>query len=109
MSEPSAPRVEEVEALVRALGAKPTTQALAELTAVANRAVIELHRLARQEANQRRGREEWGRWAKLANAVRSGVLQVAAIRDAVKGLQASPSPAPEGGDPAPPGARAPDS
>jgi hypothetical protein len=54
---------------------------------VANRAVVELHRLAREQANLHRGQPEWGKWARLANAVRSGILQLAAIRDSVKGLE----------------------
>ena len=78
--------VERVEELVQQLGAAPPEQAVADLTRVANRAVIELHKIARQEANARRGGDEWGRWARLANAVRSGVLQIAAVRDSVKGL-----------------------
>jgi hypothetical protein len=54
---------------------------------VANRAVAELHRVAREQANRRRGQPDWGKWARLANAVRSGILQLAAIRDSVKGLE----------------------
>ena len=80
------PTIERIDGLIRELAAGPPAQALADLTSVANRAVIELHKLARQEANARRGEADWGRWARLANAARSGVLQIAAVRDSVKGL-----------------------
>ena len=80
---PSAKRVEE---LIPQLAGGPPEQAIADLTAVANRAVIELHKLARQEANSRRGEPDWGKWARIANAARSGVLQIAAVRDSIKGL-----------------------
>ncbi len=79
----SAKRVEE---LIPQLAIGTPEQAAADLTAVANRAVIELHKLARQEANARRGAPDWGKWARLANAARSGVLQIAAVRDSIKGL-----------------------
>jgi hypothetical protein len=73
-----------IEDAIRRLGEAPPERAVADLTAVANRAIIELHRVARAQANAHRGEAEWGRWARLANAVRSGVLQLAAIRDALK-------------------------
>ena len=78
---------ERIEELVRQLANQAPEQAVVELTSVANRAVIELHKVARQEANARRGAPDWGKWARLANAVRSGVLQLAAIRDSIKGLR----------------------
>jgi len=80
------PTVDRVEQLIRDLGSGPPEQAVLDLTAVANRAVIELHKLARQGANQRRGEPDWGKWARLANAARSGVLQIAAVRDSVKAM-----------------------
>ena len=76
----------DIEQGIREIAALPPAQALLELTTVANRAVIELHKLARAQATQRRGQEDWGKWAKLANAVRNGVLAVAAVRDAAKPL-----------------------
>jgi hypothetical protein len=76
-----------VDELIRQLASQPPDQALVDLTAAANRAVIELHKLARQEANSRRGQADWGKWARLANAARSGVLQLAAVRDSVKAMQ----------------------
>jgi hypothetical protein len=78
---------ERIEDLIKQLANEPPEQAVADLTSVANRAVIELHKVARQEANARRGAADWGKWARLANAVRSGVLQLAAIRDSIKGLK----------------------
>src|SRR5690349_9972780 len=78
--------VEVIDQNIRRLAEQGPDRAIADLTAVANRAVIELHKVARQEASRRRGESDWGSWARLANAARSGVLQVAAIRDSVKGL-----------------------
>jgi hypothetical protein len=86
MAETTPPTVVDAEQAIRAIAAKPPEQALVELTAVANRAVIELHKIARAQATQQRGQPDWGKWARLANAVRSGVLQMAAIRDSIKGL-----------------------
>lgn len=77
---------EQLERAVHQLAEAPAEQAIPLLTAVANRAIIELHKIARQEANARRGSAEWGQWARLANAARSCVLQMAALRDSVKGL-----------------------
>ena len=85
VSDPSV--ADQLDDLIKRLASAPPEQALADLTNVANRAIIELHKLARQEANARRGQPEWGKWARLANAVRSGVLQIAAVRDSVKGIR----------------------
>lgn len=100
------PSIEALEASIRELSAGPPEQAIADLTVVANRAIIELHRVAREQAKAQRGQPEWGSWARLANAVRSGVLQVAAIRDSVKGLGLSPNAGSvrPGGEPAAPSA-----
>ncbi len=95
---------EEIEQAIRQLGARDPEESVPGLTAVANRAIIELHRIARGQANERRGQADWGRWARLANAVRGGVLQLASIRDSVKGLglaagasnRAAPPSAPSG-------------
>lgn len=86
------PSPEEIEQAIRQLGARPAEEAIPALTLVANRAIVELHRLAREQANARRGQPDWGQWARLANAVRSGVLQVAAIRDSVKRLDLEQPP-----------------
>ena len=92
MAEPTRPTVAEVEAQIRALGAAPPGTAVADLTAVAHRAIIELNRVAKQQATERRGQPDWGQWAKLANAVRGSVLQVATVRDAIKPLVRTPVP-----------------
>lgn len=100
---PHEPTAEDIEGLIRQLGAQPPDESIPGLTLVANRAVTELHRVARAQASQQRGQEDWGKWARLANAVRSGVLQIAAIRDSVKGLGLaggrSPGPTPSIDDP----------
>ena len=87
MTENASQASEDAENAIRAIAAQPPQQALVELTAVANRAVIELHKIARAQATQHRGQADWGKWARLANAVRSGVLQMAAIRDSIKGIR----------------------
>ena len=93
MPESSILSAEEVDRAIRDIASAPPEQSLPALTAIANRAVIELHKAARQEANARRGAADWGKYARLANAVRSGVLQMAAIRDSLKGLSlATPTP-----------------
>lgn len=87
--DPSASReriISTIEDQVRQLATGSPEQAARDLTAVANRAVIELHKLAREQAKSRRGGPDWGKWAKLANAARSGVLQIAAVRDSVKSM-----------------------
>jgi hypothetical protein len=88
----SQPNPEEIERAIRQLGTRPPHEAIPGLTLVANRAVIELNRVSREQANVHRGQPDWGKWARLANAVRSGILQLAAIRDAVKGLGLDSSP-----------------
>jgi hypothetical protein len=82
----SDPAPEELERAVRRIGELPPEEAVPALVLIANRAVIELHRVSRAGASARRGQDDWGKWARLANAVRSGVLQLASIRDAAKGL-----------------------
>jgi hypothetical protein len=83
-NEPSA--VDQIEQLIRELAAQPADRAVVDLTSVANRSIIELNKVARQEASNRRGQPEWGAWARLANAARSGVLQIAAVRDSLKAM-----------------------
>ena len=63
----------------------PADAALA-LAELANRVAVELHKLARAQAAERKGEPDWGSWAKLANAARAAVLQAAACRDAARGL-----------------------
>jgi hypothetical protein len=87
MSEEQELSLESIDAAIRRFRARPPGQAASDLAAIANRAIIELHNVARTAANERRGAPDWGQWARLANAARSGVLQVAAIRDTLKGMQ----------------------
>lgn len=51
-----------------------------------NRAASELHKRAREGANQRRGTESWGTWAGLQNAARGLVLQSSTCRDSAAAL-----------------------
>jgi hypothetical protein len=83
--------VESIERDIRSLAANEPEQAVAELTAVANRVIIELNKIARGQAAERRGQPDWGAWARLANAVRGTVLQVATIRDSLKVLGLAPT------------------
>ena len=69
------------------LAERPARDAALSLAEVSSRIAVELHKLARSEAQARRGTDEWGRWAKLANAARTAVLQAASCRDAARGLQ----------------------
>jgi hypothetical protein len=78
-----------IDRAIRDLADAAPEQAIADLAAVANRAAIELNKLARSQANQRRGAPEWGKWARLANATRSNVLQMAAVRDSLKAMGAT--------------------
>ncbi len=66
----------------------PPTEAALALAELVNRAAVELHKLARAQAQARRGEADWGDWAKLANAARTAVLQAASCRDAARGLGA---------------------
>lgn len=88
MTEPQELSLEAIDAAIRRLRSAPPEQAASDLAAIANRAIIELHNVARGEASKRRGDADWGRWARLANAARSGVLQLAAVRDTLKGFGA---------------------
>jgi hypothetical protein len=71
----------EVDTLVRAAAeAASPVQAALTLAAIANRAIAELNKVARGEANARRGAEDWGAWASLANAARDAALKTATCR-----------------------------
>jgi hypothetical protein len=89
-----------IERQIQRLSEGPPEQVLPELTQIAHRSIVELHKIARAQANAHRGQPDWGRWARLANAVRSGVLQVAAIRDSVKGLGLQAGGGPASAEPA---------
>ena len=67
---------------IASLPPNESAMALAELV---NRTAVELHKLARAQAQARRGEPDWGDWAKLANAARTAVLQAASCRDAARG------------------------
>src|SRR5687768_6122203 len=71
----------EVEAAIQAALNNPArADAVLSLASIANRAIAALNTLARSESNARRGTEEWGTWAALANAARNTVLQTATLR-----------------------------
>ena len=101
----------EVEEAIRALTDSPTkSEAVLALAAIANRATAAVNTLARAEANARRGQDDWGSWAILANAARDAVLKLAALRRVATDLArraATPdasrppaqSPPPSSGDP----------
>jgi hypothetical protein len=77
----------EVEQAIRATTtAESADQAALTLAAIANRAIAELNKLARAEANARRGQAEWGAWASMANAARDAVLKVATCRKVASDL-----------------------
>jgi hypothetical protein len=77
----AAPIPRELDAAIRGVStaARPEQAALT-LAAIANRAIAELNRMARAEANRRRGQPDWGAWASLANAARDAVLKLSACR-----------------------------
>jgi hypothetical protein len=75
------------DALIASVAAdRPPTDGALALAELANRVAVELHKLARAQAANRKGQPDWGSWAKLANAARASVLQAAACRDAARGL-----------------------
>jgi hypothetical protein len=74
------------EQALRAAAERPPTEAALALAELVNRASVELHKLARAQAQARRGEADWGDWAKLANAARTAVLQAASCRDAAREL-----------------------
>ncbi len=87
MAEPAPDLVERrplppaVEQAIREATESPArAEAVLTLAAVANRAIASLNTLARAEANARRGAEDWGAWASLANAARDAVLRMATCR-----------------------------
>lgn len=71
----------EVEDAIRGVSAaeRPEEAALT-LAAIANRAIAELNKMARAEANNRRGQPDWGSWAGMSNAARDAVLKLATCR-----------------------------
>ena len=77
----------EVEAAIQAALNNPTrADAVLTLASIANRTIAALNTLARNEANARRGAEDWGIWAALANAARDTVLKTATLRKTATAL-----------------------
>jgi hypothetical protein len=84
------PTLAEVERAIRGVGeAESPAQAALTLAAIATRAVAELNKLARAQANARRGQSDWGSWAALANTARDAVLRVSSCRKAATELAAA--------------------
>ena len=76
-----------VEDAIRGVSAAEAPgQAALTLAAIANRAIAELNKLARAEANRQRGQPDWGTWAGLANSARDAVLKTATCRKAAAEL-----------------------
>jgi hypothetical protein len=90
MAESAPASVADVEQAIRVIATTEPRQAVADLTAIVNRGIIELHKVARAEASAQRGQPAWGAWARLANAVRGSVLAIATVRDALKALPLLP-------------------
>jgi hypothetical protein len=79
----------EVEAAIQAALNNPVkADAVLSLASIANRTIAALNSLARAESNARRGQEDWGTWAALANAARNTVLQTATLRKTATTLAA---------------------
>jgi len=78
------------EAIRGVAAAERPDQAALTLAAIAARAIAELNRLARAEANQRRGQPDGGPWASLANAARDAVLKVSTCRRVAAELARKP-------------------
>ncbi len=70
----------ELEAMIKQAGERGGAEGALELALIANRAVSELHKVARKIAEQKKGTSEWGRWAGLANVSRDAVLRTATCR-----------------------------
>ena len=62
-------------------------EALYAVAVLLNRSATELHKRARAGANERRGSEDWGRWAGLQNLARNLVLQSSTCRDNAAALR----------------------
>ncbi|MBI2321042.1 MAG: hypothetical protein HYU88_02840 [Chloroflexi bacterium] len=73
------PEVE--QAIQTVLRSESPEHASALLANMANRVVAELHKLARTQANEQRGKPQWGRWAALVNASRDAVLKLSMCRE----------------------------
>jgi hypothetical protein len=54
-----------------------------------NRAVAQLHKLARDQAAARKGQSDWATWAKLAAASRNAVLAASMCREVANQIAAA--------------------
>ena len=86
MSDPLEPQAHAEQLLEGFLGNLDSREAVYATAVLLNRASVELHKLARAEAAQRRGTESWGAWAGLQNAARNLVLQSSTCRDSAAAL-----------------------
>jgi hypothetical protein len=81
----------EAEALLRGMvEAAPPEEAARLLANTVNRAVAQLHKLARDQAAARKGQRDWSTWAKLANASRNSVLAASMCREIANQMAAEP-------------------
>jgi hypothetical protein len=72
--------------LAQVLDGLSAEEAALALAVLASRVATRLHNLARGEAAQRKGQPDWGSWAQLQNASRTGVLQASTCRDLAQRL-----------------------
>lgn len=80
-SEDQRPIPSDVDQAIRGVSQEENPeQAALTLAAIANRAIAELNKLARSQANSKRGTPEWGNWASLANSARDAALKTATCR-----------------------------
>jgi len=81
----------EIEEAIKSILEKNSREDAALILAyVARKAAIELHKLAREEANRRKGGPDWGRWASLMNAARELVLNTTTSRDVAARIAGRP-------------------
>ncbi|MBM4419285.1 MAG: hypothetical protein FJ033_13395 [Chloroflexi bacterium] len=85
-------------ALAELLVASPSEERARLLANGLNRTAAALHRLARDEANARKGDRSWTAWAKLVNASRNAVLAASMCREVATTLP-SGNPRPGVSDP----------
>ena len=82
----------EAEALVKGFAeTAPPEEAARLLANTVNRAVAQLHKLARDQAAARKGQKDWSTWAKLANASRNSVLAASMCREIANQMAAAPA------------------
>ncbi|TAK22512.1 MAG: hypothetical protein EPO26_11315 [Chloroflexota bacterium] len=84
------PDVEAALALIAAIE-RPEDRARLLANSI-NRAISQLHRLARDEATARKGSRDWAAWAKLVNASRNAVLAASMCREVATAIGTSAVP-----------------